>query len=61
MAEQDWKRDLVDRRDELQQELMELLAMPSVSTDPERREVVRQTAEWVEFSAAVSRILLPAT
>ncbi|HYH13210.1 MAG TPA: dipeptidase [Thermomicrobiales bacterium] len=47
MAEQDWKRDLVDRRDELQQELMELLAMPSVSTDPERREVVRQTAEWV--------------
>jgi len=47
MAQLDWKQDLEGRRDELQQELMELLAMPSVSTDPDRRDVVRQTAEWV--------------
>ncbi len=44
---QDWKRDLDDRKAELEGELMELLAMPSVSTDPDRRDDVRATAEWV--------------
>jgi acetylornithine deacetylase/succinyl-diaminopimelate desuccinylase-like protein len=44
---QDWKQDLEGRKDELQQELMELLAMPSVSTDPARAGDVRATAEWV--------------
>lgn len=47
MVKHDWQQDLADRRDALQQELIELLAMPSVSTDPERRDVTRQTAEWV--------------
>jgi acetylornithine deacetylase/succinyl-diaminopimelate desuccinylase-like protein len=45
--EQDWKQDLESRKDELQQELMDLLAMPSVSTDPARKGEVRATAEWV--------------
>jgi acetylornithine deacetylase/succinyl-diaminopimelate desuccinylase-like protein len=44
---QDWQRDLESRNDELQAELMELLAMPSVSTDPERRDDIRATAEWI--------------
>jgi acetylornithine deacetylase/succinyl-diaminopimelate desuccinylase-like protein len=44
---QDWKQDLESRKDELQQELMDLLAMPSVSTDPARAGDVRATAEWV--------------
>lgn len=43
----DWKRDLEQRREELHQEFMQLLAMPSVSTDPERAGDVRTTAEWV--------------
>ncbi len=47
MAQQDWKQDLEQRRDALQQELMTLLAMPSVSTDPERKPDVRATAAWV--------------
>lgn len=45
--QQDWRSDLAGRKDALDQELMELLAMPSVSTDPERKDVVRATAEWV--------------
>jgi acetylornithine deacetylase/succinyl-diaminopimelate desuccinylase-like protein len=44
---QDWKQDLESRRDELRQELMQLLAMPSVSTDPAHAGDVRATAEWV--------------
>jgi acetylornithine deacetylase/succinyl-diaminopimelate desuccinylase-like protein len=44
---QDWKQDLENRRDELRQEFMQLLAMPSVSTDPARAGDVRATAEWV--------------
>ncbi len=44
---QDWKQDLAGRRDTLHQEFMQLLSMPSVSTDPARAGDVRATAEWV--------------
>ncbi|MDQ4045088.1 MAG: M20/M25/M40 family metallo-hydrolase, partial [Chloroflexota bacterium] len=47
MPEQDWKQDLENRKDALEQELMELLSMPSVSTDPQRVPDIRATAEWV--------------
>jgi acetylornithine deacetylase/succinyl-diaminopimelate desuccinylase-like protein len=42
-----WKQDLENRKDDLEQELMELLAMPSVSTSPEHADDVRATAAWV--------------
>jgi acetylornithine deacetylase/succinyl-diaminopimelate desuccinylase-like protein len=47
MTTENWKQDLENRNDELDQELMELLAMPSVSTDPAHVQTVRNTAEWV--------------
>ena len=47
MTNHDWKHDLAARKDALEKELIELLAMPSVSTDPERKGVIRRTAEWV--------------
>lgn len=47
MSQQDWRSNLDQRKDELEQELMDLLAMPSISTDPEQKDEVRKTAEWV--------------
>ncbi len=42
-----WKDELDARRDDHVQELLELVRIPSVSTDPERKDDVRATAEWV--------------
>ncbi len=47
MAGQTWKQDLTAREQEHLEELLELLRMPSISTDPERTGDVQQTAEWV--------------
>lgn len=47
MAQHDWRQDLAERKDALEQELVELLAMSSVSTEPERRGEIQRTAEWV--------------
>jgi len=47
MAQNDWRQDLAERKDALEQELLELLAMQSVSTDPARKDDTRRTAEWV--------------
>ncbi|HEV2126987.1 MAG TPA: dipeptidase [Thermomicrobiales bacterium] len=47
MSEQGWKQDLENRKDALERELMELLSMPSVSTDAQRVPDIRATAEWV--------------
>jgi acetylornithine deacetylase/succinyl-diaminopimelate desuccinylase-like protein len=47
MATTSWKETLETRRDEHVAELLELVRMPSVSTDPDRVGDVRATAEWV--------------
>jgi acetylornithine deacetylase/succinyl-diaminopimelate desuccinylase-like protein len=47
MSEQEWKQDLELRKKDLEKELMELLRIPSVSTEPERVTDIRATAEWV--------------
>jgi acetylornithine deacetylase/succinyl-diaminopimelate desuccinylase-like protein len=47
MTENGWKADLEARRDAHVEEFLRLVAIPSVSTDPERAGAVRQTAEWV--------------
>lgn len=47
MATSSWKDALESGRDAHVQELLELVRMPSVSTDPERAGDVRATAEWV--------------
>lgn len=47
MVENEWRENLENRKDELDQELMDLLAMPSISTDPDQKDIIRETAEWV--------------
>jgi acetylornithine deacetylase/succinyl-diaminopimelate desuccinylase-like protein len=47
MSQGEWKNDLAEQRDAHVQELLTLVAMPSVSTDPERVGDIRSTAEWV--------------
>lgn len=47
MTNSTWKDDLDANRDAHVQELMDLVRMPSVSTDPARADDVRTTAEWV--------------
>jgi acetylornithine deacetylase/succinyl-diaminopimelate desuccinylase-like protein len=47
MTQGAWKEDLASNRDGHVQELLTLLAMPSVSTDPEQVQTIRATAEWV--------------
>src|SRR5690554_6153077 len=47
MTDKTWKADLDAAKDAHVQELLELVRMPSVSTDPERVGDVRATAEWV--------------
>lgn len=42
-----WKSSLEEARDAHVQELLTLVSMPSVSTDPEQVPAVRATAEWV--------------
>jgi acetylornithine deacetylase/succinyl-diaminopimelate desuccinylase-like protein len=42
-----WKEDLDAKREEHLQELLTLLAMPSVSTDSTQAGAIRATAEWV--------------
>jgi len=47
MANQTWKDDLAARESEHLAELVELLRMPSVSTEPVHANDVKHTAEWV--------------
>jgi len=42
-----WQPYLAQHEDRFDRELMEFLAIPSVSTDPERRQDVRRAQEWV--------------
>lgn len=47
MANNGWKEELTASRDAHVQELLTLVSMPSVSTDPTRVGDIRATAEWV--------------
>ena len=47
MANQTWKDDLAAREGEHLNELLELLRMPSISTEPQHAEAVKETADWV--------------
>ncbi|HVL25310.1 MAG TPA: dipeptidase [Thermomicrobiales bacterium] len=47
MANQTWKDDLAAREGEHLNEFLELLRMPSISTEPQHAEAVKETADWV--------------
>lgn len=47
MAIADWRAELDQNVDSHVTELIELLRIPSVSTDPERKDDVRRAAQWV--------------
>jgi len=47
MTTKDWRTELDQNVDTHVAELIELLRIPSISTDPERKEDVRRAAQWV--------------
>jgi acetylornithine deacetylase/succinyl-diaminopimelate desuccinylase-like protein len=51
-----WKEDLDAKREEHLQELLTLLAMPSVSTDSTQAGAIRATAEWVANRLRVASV-----